>query len=128
MDTLFDQGRIGMTEAVAILGVCAATVRNWVKHQYLNPGTVGGKLTFDLQQVTELKSKIASGEIDRLTRRANKQESALTFVPTEYADSPGVILAVESIADTFRRGQLDLKATLLSVVLRLLEQNGLVGH
>ena len=74
---------------------------------------------------TEIKDRKWRG-IDRLTRRANKKESALTFVPSEYADSPEVILAVERIADIFRRGQLDLKATLLSVILKLLQQNGLV--
>ncbi len=99
-----------------------------MKYQYLNPVTAEGKTSFDLQSVIDLKSKIASGEIDRLTRRANKKASALTFVPQEYADSPDVVLAVEGITDIFWRQRLDLKATLLSVVLRLLQQNGLASR
>jgi len=131
METLFDQQldeeRVGLTDAVSLLGVCAATIRNWIKHKYLFPDTVGGKLAFDLRQLIELKSKIATGEIKRLNRRANKKESTLSFVPTEYADNTDVVLSVERIADTFRREELDLKSTILSVILRLLEQKGLIG-
>jgi type I restriction-modification system DNA methylase subunit len=117
---------VGLPEAVSLLGICAATVRNWIRHQYIKPETVRGKLAFDLKQLKELKAKIEAGEIDRLSRRANKKESALTFVPAEYADSPEVFSTIQYIAEKFLREQLHLETTLLCMALKLLEQKGLV--
>jgi SAM-dependent methyltransferase len=130
MRTLFEQELdselVSLNQAVSLLGICAATLRNWVKHNYLKTHSMGGKLAFDLQQIKDLKSKIETGEISRLNRRANKKQSAITFVPTEYADSPAIISAVECIAETFRRERLDIKTTLFAVAQNILTQEGLV--
>ncbi len=121
--------QIDLEGAVSLLGVSSATVRNWIRHDYLVPDNKEGrKLLFDHDHVRDLKEKIDSGVIDRLNKRANKKGSINTFIPDEYTDNIDVILFVEKIIDQNVENQLDRDSILLSVALNLLKKQQLITY
>ena len=71
---------INIPEAAEILKVSDATVRNWIKSGVLNK-------TLTALHVKTVRASINSGEIERLNKRANKSNSAKSFVPSEYASN-----------------------------------------
>lgn len=120
---------LDLNETVSILGVSSATVRNWIKHNYLTPKeTSNKKLVFYSNQIKELKEKIASGEVNRLNKRANKKSSSSTFIPDEYADNQEVITLVQEILENHRTNQLHKDKVLLVLAINLLKNNNLVSY
>jgi type I restriction-modification system DNA methylase subunit len=134
MDSLFTDDEVGFKEAMdvkkvaSILGVSVATIKNWVRHEYLIPSTSSGKLLFDPSQVDDLKIRLSTGLLDRLNRRANKCESSVKFIPTEYAACPEGYAAIQFLIDLYNRESLDLETYLLAVVLNLLEKRNLITN
>jgi type I restriction-modification system DNA methylase subunit len=127
--SILKNNQIDLEGAVSLLGVSSATIRNWIRHDYLTPDNHdGGKLLFNPDQVRGLKEKIDSGEIDRLNKRANKKGSANTFIPDEYADNVSVISFVESIIYQNIENQLDRDSVLLSIALNLLKEQRLIEY
>ena len=120
---------LDINETVSILGVSSATVRNWIKHNYLTPKeTSNKKLIFQSNQIKELKEKIASGEVNRLNKRANKKSSSSTFIPDEYADNQEVITLVQDILENHRTNELHKDKVLLVLAINLLKSNNLVSY
>lgn len=120
---------INLNQVVSLLGVSSATVRNWVKHNYLRPEEKNGnKMVFSSNEVTELKKKIASGEVNRLNKRANKKSSQTTFIPDEYADNSEVIDLVQELVSICTLKELDRERVLFSVAINLLSKKGLVTY
>src|SRR5260370_22196751 len=117
---------IDLKETVSLLGVSSATVRNWVRHNYIVPeNKQNGELLFDYLQITDLKHKITSGVINRLSKRANKRQSSVKFIPEEYADSRDAISLVQQIIDSQKTQTLDVKRILSAVILNYLKSKGL---
>jgi predicted RNA methylase/predicted site-specific integrase-resolvase len=114
---------------VSLLGVSSATVRNWIKHNYLIPKeTSGKKMLFNSTEVKELKQKIVSGEVNRLNTRANKKNSQNTFIPDEYADNDKVLKMVQEIISVYKSEKLERNTTLLFIAINLLKNKGLVEY
>jgi predicted RNA methylase len=127
METLFDNKLIDLNEAISLLGVSSATIKNWIRHQYLSPiSNVNGKMAFDYIQIAELKEKMASGEINRLNKRANKKHSTNTFIPDEYAGDQKTIELVQYIINESNNHNLDAKAVVTIFALRLFKSKGLI--
>ncbi len=119
--------KIDLHETVSLLGVSTATVRNWIRHNYLTPQE-DKALLFDYAQVKELQDNIATGKVDRLNKRANKRNSQNTFIPEEYADNLEVISIVEKIISDFNSQSYQLKPTLFTVILNLFKVKKLVDY
>ena len=132
MESLFTDDEVGLkekvslTEVASILGVSTATIRNWVRHKYIMPLSVGRKLIFDPCQVSELKNQLSTGQLNRLNRRANKRESSTKFIPAEYAARPEVFSFIEFIINVYNLEGLDLKTSLLAIILNFLEKRDLI--
>lgn len=125
--TALENKKINLKETTNLLGVSSATVRNWIKHNYLTPAD-SEQMYFDYVQVVELRNKIANGQIDRLGKRANKRHSQNTFIPEEYADSKEVVAFVQKIIDDCAVNQLNRDAVLFAIILNLLKEKGLVDY
>jgi SAM-dependent methyltransferase len=97
----------------SIIGVSAATVRNWMRL---------GVLPADLsiKRADEVKRALSTGELNRLGKRANKTKSKLSSVPTEYAVSQGAVEAALSIARTVGTNSLSIENSLFVLAMRLL--------
>ena len=67
-----------------MLSVSPATVRNWIKHNYLRPAGHSSNIMFGYEEVHNLHDKIRSGWITRCASRANKVKSRRSFIPEEY--------------------------------------------
>ena len=120
---------INLDQVVSMLGVSSATVRNWVRHNYLKPEEkVGSKLVFSSSEVKELKKMIASGEVNRLNKRANKKSSQITFIPDEYADNSEIFDLVQEIVINYKQNDLDKYKVLFSIAVNLLSNKGLVKY
>lgn len=119
--------KINLKETTSLLGVSSATVRNWVRHNYLTPDD-SGRMYFDYSEVKELQNKITNGEIDRLSKRANKQHSQNFFIPDEYVDNQDILTVVQEIIQMHHAKNLNKNSLLFAVVVNLLENKGLVSH
>jgi SAM-dependent methyltransferase len=67
-----------------MLSVSPATVRNWIRHDYLRPYRRSTGIMFGYEEVHNLHDKIRSGWITRCASRANKVKSRRSFIPEEY--------------------------------------------
>ncbi len=121
----FESDLATLHETSLLLGVSAATVRNWVKHEFLAPVASNGKTTFERNKVLQLKEQIANGQIDRLTRRANKSRSVVLSVPEEHSTNAHITDALYRILDLYRSHNLALRATLSAVMVATITQRGL---
>ncbi len=75
-----------ISNAASQIGVSNATIKNWIRHNYLKPFYEEGSALFAEEDVLNLQEKIKSGEIYRLNTRANKRSSAKKFIPKEYSE------------------------------------------
>ena len=62
---------LSVTQAAQIIGVSAATIRNWARAGHLSPAATH-PLSFAEESVREIKKKIGSASFARLQIRANK--------------------------------------------------------
>ncbi len=74
---------VTLDETASILAVSSATVRNWIKHEYLRPSGRAPGMRFRYDEVRRLHEKILNGSIPRLTSRANKITARRSFIPEE---------------------------------------------
>jgi predicted site-specific integrase-resolvase/SAM-dependent methyltransferase len=120
---------VDLEEAGTLLGVSVATIRNWIRHSYITPeNSASKKMLFKQSEIEELKSKLKSGEINRLSARANKRNSSNTFIPEEYADNDEVFFLVKTIVDTHRANNLSKDTVLLALLLNLLRSKRLIEY
>lgn len=120
---------LDLNETVSILGVSSATIKNWIKYNYLTPKkTSNKKLFFHSTEIEELKDRIDSGEINRLNKRANKKNSSNTFIPNEYADNQEVIKLVQEVLENYKSNQLDKDKVLLVLAINLLRNSNLINY
>ncbi|RNC29787.1 MAG: Modification methylase VspI [Candidatus Dichloromethanomonas elyunquensis] len=80
---MMPEEKINAEKAAELLGISQVSIRNWIKHNYLNPVGPTGK-QYLLREVLQLKQDIETGKINRLKQRANKIKANKTFAPVEY--------------------------------------------
>lgn len=120
---------LDLEEVISFFGVSSATIKNWIKHQYLSPiSDANRNLIFDYAEISGLKEKMASGKIDRLNKRANKKHSTSTFIPDEYVEDQNVINLVQRIIDESSANDLNINAVILVFALKLFRKNNLINY
>lgn len=118
---------IGIDETVSLLGVSSATIRNWIKHNYLTPlKSSNGKLLFDFHAVEDLNHRIQKGEIARLNKRANKRSSTQRFIPEEYAGDKKTIDFLTTILTLKHRHLLSDVEVLFAIAFKIFEKQNLI--
>ena len=75
---------LNIENTAELLGISTATVRNWIKCGYLHIHNKSNKYFFYKTDVENIKSKLLSGELEKLNKRANKIKAKRTFVPEEH--------------------------------------------
>lgn len=115
---------VTIDETASMLDVSSATVRNWIRHDYLRPERRRRGVLFRYDEVRDLGARIQSGVVPRLKKRANKAGAQGTFVPEEYLGDRmslgniGDVLVRMPGVDGFERGMFLLA---VSHVLRRVE-------
>ena len=115
-----------INETAENLGVSIATIRNWVRHNYLTPISVNDKKHFSLDEVIILKNKLDAGGISRLNNRANKRNSTKKFIPIEYAGNDDFNINLSLISEPINTYSLNLNKSILFLALKLLQKENLV--
>lgn len=119
---------LNLNQVVALLGVSAATVRNWIKHHYLTPqASKNRQWVFKFEEVHALKQKIAAGEVHRLNKRANKKSSQTTFIPDEYMAHSEFVDWIQEMIGACKAKGLTREKVLYSIALNLLRNKRLVN-
>lgn len=115
-----------INEVAEFLEISSATVRNWIRHDYINPTTTEGKMRFASQDVHSLKEKLSNGNIKRLRKRANKNKSSATFLPREYLTDSAKVYDTEKTLDIMRNHNVGTEEGLFFLALRILMNEGLL--
>lgn len=119
---------VTLDETASMLAVSSATVRNWIKHDYLRPaGRVSGIL-FRYDEVRRLHERILDGSIPRLASRANKATAKRSFIPEEYLGEKGSRGTVERIVSYIGGAGLDIDRAFFILALNRLYAEGLCGE
>jgi len=114
------------TEASELLGVSGATIKNWVKHNYLFPIVNNQKQFFEKAKVVLLKEKIENGEVERLNSRANKRNSTKKFIPKEYISDINNNKEILSIVNFIVDNSLSIKIAMFYLSIKVLIDAGLI--
>ena len=85
-DLSFDTHKeiLNIENTAELLGISTATVRNWIKNGQLPTHNEDNNYFFYRTDVEKIKSKLLSGELEKLNKRANKIKAKRTFIPEEH--------------------------------------------
>lgn len=112
-----------ISKVASHIGVSNATIKNWVRHDYLKPISVEGSALFIEEDVLRLQDKIRSGEINRLNTRANKRSSAKKFIPKEYSEIDSSDEWLTAIINYISNNSLELEPAVFYLALNVLIAN-----
>jgi type I restriction-modification system DNA methylase subunit len=107
------------------LGISETSVRNWVRHGFIKRSGAG--LIFFEDDILSLRSRILSGDLNRLTSRANKFGSSKIFFSKELFHTTEERRAVLEILDFAMRHNLSFASAIFFVSLILLNKNGMLS-
>lgn len=116
-----------ISQVAEYLQISTATVRNWIRHNYLMPVSPAGKTKFSARDVVIFKEKLTTGQIGRLRKRANKDKSAETFLPLEYLSDADKIRDVDSAVGLISEHGVTPEEGLFFLALNYLFREGLVA-
>lgn len=120
---------IDLQEVALLLGVSSATIKNWIKSEYITPKKLLNKKTvFDHKEIQSFNNKLISGEINRLNKRANKKNSSHTFIPKEYAEDKKSARLIQNIITFCNQNNLEKNKVLLTIAINLLKRKKLVNY
>jgi hypothetical protein len=113
---MFENKILSFSEASEILNVSQATIRNWIK-----TGVIAGSLT--LENLQKLKISIKNGEIERLSKRANKINSNKNFIPKEYLNNSIIFENIKKITTICNRYFELIEEKILNITISSLIEN-----
>ncbi len=118
--------KINLFKTSEILGVSNATIRNWVRHNYLSPIKNESDVLFEINEVHSLKENIDKGNIARLNKRANKRNSSKQFIPKEYTGNNDIDAKIISISNYILERSLSIDVSIFLLALNLLYKEKLI--
>lgn len=119
---------INISATAAVLGVSQATVRNWIRHKYLNPVKGEKPTCFVHSEVLELKDKLNKGEISRLSQRANKRVANRRFIPCEYLTDKSNSIFIKDIINYIKINNLAIYPSLFFLTINFLINKKLINN
>lgn len=125
--TYNNEAVLNIENTATFLGISTATVRNWVKCGYLQALGENTKYFFHKKDVEDIKSKISNGDLEKLSKRANKAKAERTFVPGEYIQDKAGFEGLNAIIEYVKSHNIDLFSALLFVGLNLLKKERIIS-
>lgn len=116
-----------ISQVAEFLQISTATVRNWIRHNYLMPISPDGRTRFSTRDVVIFKENLTTGQIGRLRKRANKDKSADTFLPLEYLSDAEKVRDVDSAVSLISGYGVTPEEGLFFLALNYLSQQELVA-
>lgn len=118
---------LSSSETARMLGISVTSVRNWVRHGFISSVSADSEFLFLRDDVVSLRSRIESGELRRLSSRANKTGSSKTFIPDELFENEDDRAKVSSLASMITGSGIDASPAMFAVSLSLLSKKGMLG-
>ncbi|MBP7653653.1 N-6 DNA methylase, partial [Candidatus Dependentiae bacterium] len=110
-----------------ILGVSRATVRNWEKLNYLSSSkNKNGYIYYYYTDIIELKNKIKDSKIDKLNKRANKNNAKNSFIPIEYLENSADAVIIKKIIEYISTRKLSYNFSLFVLTLNYLFRKNII--
>lgn len=116
------------SQTAEFLQISTATVKNWIRHNYLMPINPAGKASFSTRAIAIFKENLTNGRIGRLRKRANKDKSAETFLPLEYLSDIEKVRDVNTAVNLISEYGVTLEEGLFFLALNYLYREGLVAR
>jgi len=120
--------KLSIAQTSEILGISNATVRNWIRHDYLSPLNSDSELFFDHNEVAALKKNIENGKIVRLNKRANKRNSDKKFIPKEYSGDDNIYIDIGNISFFVTNNSLSINEAIFLLSINLLQHEKLLHY
>ena len=117
---------LNLSQTSEILGVSDATIKNWVRHNFLTPINNNNSFIFNYNEVTSLKEKISNGNLERLNSRANKRNSTRKFIPKEYVEESISNDILLDVVDYITMNKLEIEEAIYLLSLNLLIKEKLI--
>lgn len=121
-----EKKHLSISKVASHIGVSNATIKNWMRHDYLKPIAEEGSTLFTEEDVLRLKDRIRSGEINRLNKRANKRSSSKKFIPKEYSEIDNSDEWLKTIIGYISNNSLELEPTVFYLALNVLIANNFI--
>lgn len=118
---------MNINQAADFLQISSATVRNWIRHNYLTPISLDGKIRFSARDVYSFKEDLIEGRIGRLRKRANKNKSVETFLPVEYLSDSEKAKDVDNAVRLISDYNVTIEEGLFFLALNFLFREGLIA-
>ncbi len=119
---------LSSSETAKMLGISVSSVRNWVRHGFIQALPHEKEYTFLRDDVLMLRNRIERGELNRLSSRANKTVSSKTFLPDELFDNDTAKKEVAALSDYIREKGIDPSLAMFIVSLNILKLHGLIDN
>lgn len=120
--------KLNISQTSEILGVSNATVRNWIRHNYLSPIENESNVLFEHKEVCDLKENINDGKIGRLNKRANKRNSDKKFIPKEYSGDDIIDNYINYISSFITNNSLSINEAIFLLSINLLLKEKLIQN
>lgn len=121
-----EKKHLSISKVASHIGVSNATIKNWMRHDYLKPIAEEGSTLFTEEDVLTLQDRIRSGEINRLNKRANKRSSSKKFIPKEYSEIDNSDEWLKTIIGHISNNSLELEPTVFYLALNVLIANNFI--
>ena len=116
-----------LESTATFLGISTATVRNWVKCGHLQTFSEEATHFFHKKDIDNIKSRILTGNLKKLNKRANKAKADKTFAPDEYIKDKTSFDELNLIVDFIKNNNIELFPALLLVSLNLLKKEEILA-
>ncbi len=126
MKSIHSEKHITTSETAQMLGISVTSVKNWVRHGFIERVINDADVFFLEKDVVSLRNRILNGELKRLNNRANKSSSLKTFFPDELFSSEEEKRIVSEISSFIMRHNIPLSSALFLICLNLLEKRGML--
>ncbi|PKL18009.1 MAG: restriction endonuclease subunit M [Spirochaetae bacterium HGW-Spirochaetae-5] len=117
---------ISASETAQMLGISETSVKNWVRHGFIETAVNDKDNCFLEDDVISLRSRILSGDLKRLNSRANKSNSLKTFMPEELFETEEEKRSVSEISSFIMRHNVDVSSAMFFLSLNLLQRKGML--
>ena len=117
---------ISASETAQMLGISETSVKNWVRHGFIETAVNDKDNCFLEDDVISLRSRILSGDLKRLNSRANKSNSLKTFMPEELFETEEEKRSVSEISSFIMRHNVDVSSAMFFISLNLLHRKGML--
>ena len=113
---------LNIESTAELLGISTATVRNWIKCGYLPRYNKNNKCFFYRTDVENIKSKLLTGELERLHKRANKIKAKRTFVPEEHIKTQAHLYKFNHIVNFIQKNNIKITNAIFLLSLNFLRK------